>query len=184
MIRRLGLALSILFVVVIGGGIISLAIETPAEQRERELHQELQRKRQLLDQKIKLEPPPEYFPGEDSEASASAAYSCEPGVDRCIGVITEATRAVSLASITKDYLDKNGGLTNGNTKVLRIDFYTSSPADPNGTSYCFDSKDAVFATLGKRKLGGALLLGTIDYSSSDAKHCYIVVYGPHLNLGL
>ena len=34
-------------------------------------------------------------------------------------------------------------------------------------------KDAVFATLGN--LEEAQLLGTIDYSSSDEEHCYIVV---------
>jgi hypothetical protein len=134
-----------------------------------------------LDQKIDLTPTPEYAPVEDSEASASAGYICEPGVDRCIGVETDATRAVALASITKDYLGSNGGLSNltkgdltkGDGKVLMMEFYDFSLGQPHGASYCFDSKDAVFATLGN--LDEAQLLGTIDYSSSDEEHCYIVV---------
>jgi hypothetical protein len=100
-----------------------------------------------LDQEIQLKPPPAYDPVEDSESSAYGVYSCEPGVDRCIGVETHATRAVALASITKDYLGSNGGLSNltksdltkGDGMVLLMEFYDFSLGQPNGASYCFDS---------------------------------------------
>src|SRR5215208_2028702 len=73
-IRRRGKAFVILFVVVLGTGIISWAVETPAEQRDQ------------LNHKLRLKPPPGYTLEPDT--GDSSAYPCDEGVKSCMLVTT------------------------------------------------------------------------------------------------
>ena len=170
MIRRLGLVLSIVLVVLIAGGIISWAVETPAEQRERELHQELQRKRQLLDQKINLKPPPDYTINTDT--IDSSAHPCDREVDTCMVVYTEGNYdAKGLASITRSILSD----PNYPTGATSIQFVDGISMEDTGMSFCFEDKDVAASVL-RGELDNAALLGKTD-------NCYIAVYedsGPDL----
>ena len=172
MIRhRWKLLLSLLLLVIAAVLIKDWAVQTPAEQLDQEIAQLDRETKAQLDHKIHLPPTPEYSVEADSEASASAGHSCEPGFDSCIAVRTEAYLGPELASITVDVLDGVEYGTNFDpSKVsnLNIEFYRSTPLDLIGESYCFDSKDNLVATLGER-LDYAEVLGTVN-------DCYIAVF--------
>jgi hypothetical protein len=132
-----------------------------------------------LDQEIQLKPPPAYELAPDESDASAYSYSCEPedlGYDPsvCFEVLTDATGAIKLASITEemitdpDYLrDKATGL------VLRVRFIDSSEygrsiVDDIATIYCFKRKSIAVSALGGA-LKDAELLGKTD-------HCYLTLY--------
>jgi hypothetical protein len=168
----LGLRLGILLVVVLAGVMTVWAVirptptthQTPAAQ---------------LNQEIQLKPPPAYELAPDESDASAYSSSCEPedlgyNPSVCFEVLTDATGAIKLASITEemitnpDYLrDKDYGL------VLRVRFidnsqYGRSIVDDIATIYCFKRKSVAVSALGSA-LKDAELLGTTD-------NCYLTLY--------
>jgi hypothetical protein len=148
-------SVSIFFLAVLAVILIFWAVKTPAEQ---------------LDNEIQLKATPAYDDATEElsyDNDGDSGYSClSEAVDYCYRVFTEPTSAVKLASITEEFL------ADGSSGAVSLEFSTENtdgtPGDFIGTSYCFDSKDEAFSTLGV-DLGKAELLGTTDY-------CYIAVY--------
>ncbi len=176
----LSLLLSLLFLVIVAVLIIDWAVETPAEQREQEIQQREQEIAQLdqeiaqLDQEIQLKPPPAY---EIADESDSSAFSCEPedlgyNPSVCLMVLTEATGAMKLASITEDMINNPVYMTDYGL-VLRVRFLDKSEFDEGrgsdiATGYCFKRKSVAVSALGSA-LKDAELLGKADY-------CYLTLY--------
>jgi len=166
-IRRLGLALSILFVVAIAGGIISWAVETPAKQREGELQQ----KPQNLNDKIQTPPTPSYQVANETDSSV---YSCDLedelnyAESYCPTVFTEKAGAMKLASITEDLYASD--------TVLRVEFYSrfEDPSSFFATSYCFESKNVADHALGS-SLDDAEFVGKL-VGKTTVQDCYLAIY--------
>ena len=178
--RRLGLALSVLSLVVLAEVLTAWAVETHIEQVDQKLDWAVETPAEQLDNEIQLEPTPpyddvteEFYENLDGDTELSCLSAV---VDYCYIVFTEPTSAEKLASITKevlaDWLDWLGSSGLNGSRWISVEFSTEDvggfPGDYIGTSYCFESKDEAVSTLSK-DLGKADLLGTMD-------HCYIAVY--------
>jgi hypothetical protein len=124
-------------------------------------------------------PPPAYELAPDESDASAYSYSCEPedkGYDPsvCFEVLTDATGARQLASITEDMItnpdylpDQDYGL------VLRVRFLDKSVYDQSGvgdfaTLFCFKHKDVAVSALGSA-LKDKELLGETD-------NCYLALY--------
>jgi hypothetical protein len=146
-----------------------------------------------LDKDVELKPTPAYdlmyenpalqgsSPGDDCEFDyADNGYS---GYE-CLYVITKATDAVTLASITNEVVSSGEGrvslsegrVSYGDDEGGQVEFSRSEhdwySGDPQAISYCFDSKETAVTAVGG-VLYQAELLGKID-------SCYIAVYTPYV----
>jgi|SRR5215208_2297672 len=161
-IRRRGKAFVILFVVVLGTGIISWAVVTLVQSGQ-------------LNHELRLKRPPNYT--FNIGAVDSYAHSCEKGIDLCLVVyLTHGDYdARELASITRSIL--SFGDYSGETTATSMQFAEGGSMKSTGMSYCFAREDRLIRTLGTMSLIRAQLLGEIGYSAPFGEnHCYIVVY--------
>jgi hypothetical protein len=134
----------------------------------------LDQEKAQLDQEIQLKPPPVYQGPVESDSSA---FSCEteelgyPLPSGCFNfVLTEATGAMKLASITEDILTTPGlmrccdyGLVQ-RVGFFHKDEYSGDPGNPIATIYCFKSKRVAVSALGGA-LKDAELLGKTENCS-------------------
>ena len=175
MIRRFGLALSILFLVAVLAGVIAAWAEQrtaglaglpaflPGDQ---------------LGQRIQTLPPPAFY---TEDSSDSSAMSCEPEdlgyPSFCYTAYTEATDTMKLASIVED-LDTDPAafdpawLERNYDYLLQVWFVDASEL-PAGdydiaTGYCFVHKSVAVSAVGSA-LKDAELLGKTD-------NCYLALY--------
>jgi hypothetical protein len=167
----LGLRLGILLVVVLAGVMTVWAVIRPAPTTYQTPAAQFDQEKAQLDQEIQLKkPPPAYeFAPDESDASAYST-SCEPEDEGyypsvCFEVLTDATGAIKLASITEDVI------TNG--LVQRVLFtdrsqYRRYIVDDIATIYCFKRKSLAVSALGSA-LKDAELLGKTD-------NCYLTLY--------
>jgi hypothetical protein len=175
----LGLRLGILLVVVLAGIMTVWAVIRPTPTTHQTPAAQLDQEKAQLDQEIQLKPPPAYELAPDESDASAYSSSCEPedlgyNASVCFEVLTDATGAIKLASITEemitnpDYLaDTDYGL------VLRVRFidgsqYGRNIVDDIATIYCFKRKSVAVSALGSA-LKDAELLGTTD-------NCYLTLY--------
>jgi hypothetical protein len=179
-IRLLGIGGSILLLAVVAVVVTVWAVEPPADHP-------VGPSADKLDQEIQLKPPPAYELAPDESDASAYSYSCEPedkGYDPsvCFEVLTDATGARQLASITEDMItnpdylrDKDYGL------VLRVRFLDKSVYDQSGvgdfaTLYCFKHKDVAVSALGSALKDKELLGETDKELLGETDNCYLALY--------
>jgi hypothetical protein len=136
---------------------IDWIVESPTERRDRMA-------REQIGQQIQLPSAPGYFENR-GDFRHNPAYGCEPRVDQCPYIGTEATSAKKLASITKEISHSYI-----RTDVISVRFYDEDddPWSTKVTSYCFEDKDAAVSAL-RGALDEAELLGKTG-------NCYVGIY--------
>jgi hypothetical protein len=154
--RRLGLALSVLSLVVLAGVLTAWAVETHIEQ---------------VDQKPPTPAYQDYY--EDSTLHAVSSGGTECDVSEighyeqyaCHDVITKVTDPAELASITQEL---NAGQM-GYADVMDVSFRRSEMGDTQFTSYCFDFEFRAADALRRPPTYLPSLVGRTD-------DCYAIVY--------
>jgi hypothetical protein len=184
--RRLGLALSVLSLVVLAGVLTAWAVETHSEQVDQKLDWAVETPREQLDQKIQPQEAPEYH--QRLEPSRNCAlWPINPWLydDECYKVVLNTSHFYSyimmtpgettkLALITEDFVETLFYIEP--PTVLRLDFYRNPHSQQQmATSYCFGSRDDAVSAL-RHVLRDAELVGKTDF-------CYVAIYrgvGPDL----
>ena len=161
MSNRLGLALSVLSLVVLAGVLTVWAVRIHIASEQ-------------LGQEIKLPPTPAYQDYyEDSSLSPVSSGGTECDVSEighyeeyaCHDVITKVTDPAELASITQEL---NAGQM-GYADVMEVSFSRSELGDTQFTSYCFDSEFRAADALRRHPSYLPRLVGRTD-------DCYVIVY--------
>jgi hypothetical protein len=185
--HRLGLRLGILLVVVLAVVMTVWAVIRPTPTTHQTPAAQLDQEKAQLDQEIQLKPPPAYELAPDESDASAYSYSCEPedkGYDPsvCFEVLTDATGARQLASITEDMItnpdylpDQDYGL------VLRVRFLDKSVYDQSGvgdfaTLFCFKHKDVAVSALGSALKDKELLGETDKELLGETDNCYLALY--------
>jgi hypothetical protein len=172
--RRLGLALSVLSLVVLAGVLTTWAVETHIEQVDQKLDWAVEPPSEQLGQEIKLPPTPAYQDYyEDSSLSPVSSGGTECDVSEighyeeyaCHDVITKVTDPAELASITQEL---NAGQM-GYADVMEVSFRRSEMGDTQFTSYCFEFEFCATDALRRHPSYLPSLVGRTD-------DCYVIVY--------
>ena len=185
--RRLGLALSVLSLVVLAGVLTAWAVETHSEQVDEKLDWAVETPSEQLGQEIKLPPTPEYglyYEASTLSGGSSAAAECflsdEGNYDAyaCEDVITKVTDPVKLASITEELrADPSSGTdvavqdAGAYIDVMEVSFRRSEQDDTQFTSYCFGTEG---------RAADALRSHTDDVEkpvlAGETDNCNVIVY--------